>query len=354
MMVPVDSRLADICAGVEHSVDGVFVGAPDGRVLYANPAGRDLLGGSPEELTASGHGGTTCADQALWESLFEDRRRTGSLKGIAPVCRLDGTVFWAGVSSTMFTAEDDRELTLWIVRNVTPRVQMVRQLEAYDLIAEALLAGQPTAEVLDLVAQHSCYIFDAAFAAIVTPEPDGLGVIIAAAAGVGSSELAGRAFPPGGLSESVMSAAAPRLIDDISAMTRTGDVRSLGLRSGMIVPIVAGEAAIGTLFIGAGPQRPQFDADDLAMAKAFAARAGIALAFEAARSAADRARSEVTSQLQQALDSRVLIEQAKGFISCLRDIGTEEAFQRLRNYARSHNTDLHSVAGQIVRRELIL
>lgn len=347
-------RLSDLFAGADQSVDGVFIGASDGRVLYANPAGRRLMGGGPDELTEAGHSGTTRADKALWDSLFEDRARTGWLKGIAPVSRLDGSVFWAGVSSTMFVAEGGEELAFWIVRDVTGLVQLRRRLEAYDEIVESLLGGGDTSHVLGLMARHACVIFDAAFASIVTPAPDGQGVTISAAAGAGASELVGRTYPPGGVAESAMNSLTPRLIDDISAMTRWAEIRELALGAGMIVPIIAGETAIGTLFIGTGPKRSRYDAKDLADAELYAARAGVALALEAARSEAERAKAELAEQLQHALESRVLIEQAKGFISCLHAIGTEEAFSRLRAYARSHQTDVHSVARRVLERQLIL
>lgn len=53
-------------------------------------------------------------------------------------------------------------------------------------------------------------------------------------------------------------------------------------------------------------------------------------------------------QLQQALDSRVLIEQAKGVLSQHGRIGIDHAFRLLRQYARSHNQSLHQLATQIV------
>lgn len=349
-----DRPVSDVYTGVEQSVDGVFVGKPDGAVLYANPAGRQLMGGSVELLTAAGHSGTTIADPTLWQWLFEHRRRTGWLKGIAPVARLDGTVFWAGVTSSMFVGDSGEDLSFWIIRDVTQRVQLRSRLQAYDEISEALLAGWPTTEVLDLMARHACTIFDAAFATIVTPEPNGVGVMIAAAAGEGASDLVGRTYPPGGLSESVMNSPAPRLIEDITAMTRSAEIRDLRLGAGMIVPIVSGGDAIGTLFVGAGSKRPRYGLDDLADAKLYATRVGVALALESARSAAERAQSQLAEQLQVALESRVILEQAKGFIACLRQISTEAAFEQLRRYARSHNMDVHAVAHQIIDRELIL
>lgn len=341
-------------AGVERSVDAVFIGTPDGGVLYANPAGRHLMGGGPRELTEAGHSGTTRADTKLWGTLLEDRGRTGWLKGIAPVSRLDGSVFWAGVSSTMFVAEGGEELTFWVVRDVTARVQLRRRLEAYDEIVEALLGGSGTSHVLDLMARHACVIFDAAFASIVSLEPDGQGVTIAAAAGDGASDLVGRTYPPGGLSESAIRSSTSRLIEDITAITRWPEVRDLALGAGMIVPIISKERAIGTLFIGAGPKRSHYDAADLADAELYAARVGIALALGAARSEAEQAKGVLAEQLQHALESRMPIEQAKGFISCLHGISTEQAFSRLRGYARSHNSDIHTVARQVLSRQLML
>ncbi|MEN8655394.1 ANTAR domain-containing protein [Streptomyces sp. 21So2-11] len=56
----------------------------------------------------------------------------------------------------------------------------------------------------------------------------------------------------------------------------------------------------------------------------------------------------VTAQLQCALDSRVIIEQAKGFLSQRRKVGVEEAFQAMRVYARAHQSRLTVVAGQVL------
>jgi len=67
----------------------------------------------------------------------------------------------------------------------------------------------------------------------------------------------------------------------------------------------------------------------------------------------DRLRQTV-SQLEQALECRVVIEQAKGYIACLRRIEVGEAFDRIRRYARSHNQTIQSVSRQVVDRHLVL
>ena len=58
---------------------------------------------------------------------------------------------------------------------------------------------------------------------------------------------------------------------------------------------------------------------------------------------------ERTIQLQRALDSRVVIEQAKGVVSTLLNIDVEDAFDLLRATARSAGRTLDSVAIQVVR-----
>jgi hypothetical protein len=57
---------------------------------------------------------------------------------------------------------------------------------------------------------------------------------------------------------------------------------------------------------------------------------------------------ERTIQLQTALDSRVVIEQAKGILAEREAISPEEAFLKLRGQARSRRMKLHDLAAGIV------
>ena len=65
-----------------------------------------------------------------------------------------------------------------------------------------------------------------------------------------------------------------------------------------------------------------------------------------------RETSIVREQLQHALESRVLIEQAKGVVSALGWIDVDEAFGLLRDYARQHNLSLRTVAERVTARTL--
>jgi hypothetical protein len=62
--------------------------------------------------------------------------------------------------------------------------------------------------------------------------------------------------------------------------------------------------------------------------------------------------TRVSKQLQYALDSRVMLEQAKGMTAASLDITPHEAFALLRGYARGHNRLLTDVAVEVIGREL--
>ena len=66
------------------------------------------------------------------------------------------------------------------------------------------------------------------------------------------------------------------------------------------------------------------------------------------RRSAQQRLAELNEQLETALTSRVVIEQAKGMLAERRGISVEEAFQALRKHARDHNASLQEVATAVV------
>jgi GAF domain-containing protein len=87
---------------------------------------------------------------------------------------------------------------------------------------------------------------------------------------------------------------------------------------------------------------------DLAVGQALADVATIGILAERAI----RSREVLTEQLQVALNSRVIIEQAKGVLAQLGGLGMDVAFDRLRHYARTHNVGLSEVAREVVETDL--
>lgn len=64
--------------------------------------------------------------------------------------------------------------------------------------------------------------------------------------------------------------------------------------------------------------------------------------------------TELSAQLQHALDSRVLVEQAKGVLAEAKGISVEAAYQLLRRHARKGGLRVHDVACAIIDRTLTL
>ena len=85
-------------------------------------------------------------------------------------------------------------------------------------------------------------------------------------------------------------------------------------------------------------------AADVRLAQALADVASIAILQDQAI----RESQIESGQLQHALDSRVAIEQAKGMLAERSHIDMDEAFERLRRYARSTNRQLTAVAVDVI------
>jgi GAF domain-containing protein len=61
-----------------------------------------------------------------------------------------------------------------------------------------------------------------------------------------------------------------------------------------------------------------------------------------------RQQEQLSEQLQEALESRVVIEQAKGITAQQHAVSIEQAYQRMRRHARTNNASLRMVAEAIV------
>ncbi len=120
-----------------------------------------------------------------------------------------------------------------------------------------------------------------------------------------------------------------------------------GLPSVHAFPMRLRDRIVGTLNLFMADARPM-SAADIAVAQALAHAASIAVLQD---HASRDARSTV-GQFQHALNSRVAIEQAKGVLSERAGITMDEAFSRLRAYARTHNLKLSSLAVCLVERTL--
>ena len=120
-----------------------------------------------------------------------------------------------------------------------------------------------------------------------------------------------------------------------------------GFKSVHAVPMLLRGRAIGAMNLF-GESVGQLDDSDLELAQALAHVACVAIVNE--KSAADHA--TVNTQLQHALTSRIVLEQAQGVIAHAGGLEIDDAFTVLRRYARDHGLKLSSVATDVVNRKL--
>jgi len=120
-----------------------------------------------------------------------------------------------------------------------------------------------------------------------------------------------------------------------------------GFQTMCAVPLRVRTDVIGALNLFRGRDEP-FTGAEINLAQAMAKMAAIALIQERAL----RERNLLAEQLQVALTSRVVIEQAKGMLAEYLTMTVDDAFRMLRNYARDHNRKLSEVANDIVNRKI--
>ncbi|MFD8566988.1 ANTAR domain-containing protein [Streptomyces sp. NPDC059639] len=118
--------------------------------------------------------------------------------------------------------------------------------------------------------------------------------------------------------------------------------RALGLTRVTALPLSDGGATVGALILFGGPER-SMDGAALNRARALGGVATdmLSLVREVQRSRA------LVAQLEHALISRIVIEQAKGMLSVRREVTVDDAFGLLRNYARSHRRKIAEIAADI-------
>jgi transcriptional regulator with GAF, ATPase, and Fis domain len=122
-----------------------------------------------------------------------------------------------------------------------------------------------------------------------------------------------------------------------------GAARTAGFAAVQALPMRLREQVLGALNLFSVVPAP-LDADTVSLGQALADAATIGIVHQRAM-----ARSEIVAeQLQAALNSRIVIEQAKGFLAERLALTVEDAFTVLRRYARDNNRKLTDTAADII------
>lgn len=109
------------------------------------------------------------------------------------------------------------------------------------------------------------------------------------------------------------------------------------------IPLRVRDESIGAMNIYSAEPRKWRDAD-IRVARVLT---DIAASYVANASELEQSR-RTTEQLREALNSRIIIEQAKGVISVDQQCSVDDAFALLRDHSRRHNVSLRAVAEAVV------
>jgi GAF domain-containing protein len=138
----------------------------------------------------------------------------------------------------------------------------------------------------------------------------------------------------------------PAMMHDATMERRWGEITltmvEVQIRSGLSVPVELGGGPIGTLDVYAADPRG-WDQSEVAALQAYA---GVVASLLGAAAKAELT-GALADQLQTALDSRGLIERAKGALMERERLDDQEAFTHLRRAARSSGRKLSEVAAEV-------
>jgi diguanylate cyclase (GGDEF)-like protein/PAS domain S-box-containing protein len=129
-----------------YSPDGVLFTIPDGRVIAANPAAREILQMPEDEICALGRLGLSDRSDERWAPLVAERDLNGFAHGVARMIRGDGHAIEVEMSARVFRDVDGELRTCTVIRDVTERVEMERRMvemaaELRDLAVQDDLTG---------------------------------------------------------------------------------------------------------------------------------------------------------------------------------------------------------------------
>lgn len=235
-------------------------------------------------------------------------------------------------------AEDTRE------RDVT---------EAFVNVASALTTGYDVVDLLSTLTGTCAQLLDVASAGLLLADGSGVLHVLAASSENTRHLETFQVQRAEGPCLDCYASGSPVKAPDLAAESErwpqfVAAAQLAGFESVHALPMRLRETTLGAMGLF-GTSIGELNDEDLRLGQALADVASVALIQ--GKTAADRA--AVNEQLQTALNSRVIIEQAKGVLAQHGNLTMEQAFAALRRYTRDHNLRLSDTAQQLVSRALV-
>jgi transcriptional regulator with GAF, ATPase, and Fis domain len=228
-----------------------------------------------------------------------------------------------------------------------------RLLEAFATLADTLVAGYDVVDLLQRLVETCQETLDVTAAGLLLADASGsLDLVASTSEESRLVEVMQLSADAGPCIECFHTARIVSLPDIREAPDEWGEFRDAAREQGFLsvcaIPLRLRETTIGALNLFTDTAG-ELDEGDVRAAQALADVATIGILQERALRESD----VIREQLQVALTSRVLIEQAKGILAYTHDLAMDEAFTMLRDYARRNRLPLAEVAQGLVQRTLI-
>jgi GAF domain-containing protein len=229
-----------------------------------------------------------------------------------------------------------------------------RLFDAFATLADTLVAGYDVLDLLQSLVEYCHELLDVDSAGILLANADGELEVVASTNEANTLvEIMQLDANAGPCLESFRTRAVVSVPDIDVDSDRWPDFAAIagaqGIHSVYAIPLRLRQTTIGTLNL-MREQRGELNRYDIRAAQALADVATIGILQE--RTIRDA--STIRDQLQRALSSRIVIEQAKGVVAETAKVSMDTAFDRIRSHARKHQTPLSEVARQLVAGEVRL
>ena len=233
------------------------------------------------------------------------------------------------------------------------RLREDRLLDVFVQLADTLVVDFDVVDLLQMLVETCESVFEVSAAALLLDGGDGhLDLVASTSHESRTVELIVLGADEGPCVDAFRTGTAV-VVPDLREGTGWGRFRRAAVENGFsamhALPMRLRHDSIGALSLFES-ETSVLDERDLRAAQALADAATIGILQDRAL----RESQTVRSQLQTALESRVVIEQAKGVVAYTHDEDMDVAFRRIRAHARDGRRPISEIARAIVERRLIL